>query len=633
MKTYLRYFLLACFFMRSMAAWSQHRPNILWVTIEDTSPDFIGSYGNENARTPNIDRLAKEGVRFNNAFSTGTVCSPSRTAIITGVKTYCTGTGHHRSSFPLPEYIKGFPYYMQQAGYYTTNASKTDYNVPNEAAYAKTAWNESSNKAGWWNRKPGQPFFAVFNFNASHQSNTMTNAYADYEKAVLGNLSKEEIIPDNGFEMPPFYHDSPEMRKEMARVYNSIALTDKRIGNLLDRLKKDGLTDSTIIIFYGDHGEGIPRGKTNGISFGFRVPFVIWFPDMYKHLSPWGSATVTDELVDFSDLAPTMISLAKGEIPEFMTGRPFMGTERKKAPEYLVLSSDRSDNGPDLVRAVTDGRYFYARNFMSYMPQVRYIRYMEVAAMKQLMRNDLEKGLLNPLQKSLFDPRPAEFFFDTKSDRWETNNLAGEKQYAKRLKKMKAALEKEILGKRDVMFLPEGEIDTISAQSTAYEYRLDNAAYPIAHIYKAALLSGFRDEKVLKQQIKLLTDKNKIVRYWAVMGLRSQSAESLRSHIPVLTNMLADAYPPVAVTAAAILYDLNKSDKAFECLKKHMLGSNDYWALMSVNFLLYIKDKEPFVETIRQCRLVKGRSYATKAGCMDFLGSLKLVTNDMDHRQ
>lgn len=296
---------------------AQKKPNILWLTIEDTSPQFIGCYGNPVASTPNIDRLAKEGVRFSNAFSTGTVCSPSRSCIITGVHTYKMGTGHHRSNYPIPEFIKGFPYYMQKQGYYVTNNSKTDYNVANFAQFTKEAWNESSNKAGWWNRKPGQPFFAVFNFDDSHQSRTMTNSYDWYVKNVWEQLPSNDRISDDEFEMPPFYNDTPEMRKQFARVYNSIKLTDNRIGELLDKLDKDHLRDSTIIFFYADHGEGIPRGKTNGINLGYRVPFVIWFPEMYKHLSPWGtSGVVTNELIDFEDLAPTLISISGGELPD-----------------------------------------------------------------------------------------------------------------------------------------------------------------------------------------------------------------------------------------------------------------------------------------------------------------------------
>ena len=225
------------------------KPNILWITIEDTSPQFIGSYGDEHARTPVIDRLAEEGVRFTNAFAPGTVCSPSRTAIITGVKTYKAGTGNHRSKYPVPEYIKGFPYYLQQQGYYTTNNVKTDYNVSGDKEFIAEAWNESSGRSGWWNREPGQPFFAVFNYNESHQSRTMTETYDWYLKNVLEHLTPEERIDDSEFDMPPFYLDSPEMRKQFARVYNSIKLTDNRIGELLARLEEDNLRDSTIIFF------------------------------------------------------------------------------------------------------------------------------------------------------------------------------------------------------------------------------------------------------------------------------------------------------------------------------------------------------------------------------------------------
>ena len=150
----------------SFAITAQEKPNILWITLEDTSPHFIGCYGNKDAKTPVIDKLASEGIRFHNAFSTGTVCSPSRTAIITGVKTYKTGTGNHRSAVPIPSYIKGFPYYLQEEGYHTSNNSKTDYNVADEKAYTAESWNESSKEAGWWHRKKDQPFFSVFNYSS-----------------------------------------------------------------------------------------------------------------------------------------------------------------------------------------------------------------------------------------------------------------------------------------------------------------------------------------------------------------------------------------------------------------------------------------------------------------------------------
>jgi len=616
------------------ASIAQNKPNILWITIEDTSPQFIGCYGNKDARTPTIDKLASEGIRFTNAFSTGTVCSPSRTAIITGVKTYKAGTGNHRSNYPVPEFIKGFPYYLQQQGYYTTNNAKTDYNVAGEKLFIAEAWNESSNQAGWWKRKAGQPFFAVFNYNESHQSRTMTETYDWYLKNVFEHLSPEERIGDNEFEMPPFYRDSPEMRKQFARVYNSIKLTDNRISELLARLETDNLKDSTIIFFFADHGEGLPRGKTNGINYGYRVPFIVWFPKMYKHLSPWGtSGMVSDELIEFTDLAPTLISLAGGEIPEHLEGRPFLGKKRSDPVKHLHLSSDRSDNGIDMVRTVTDGRFVYSRNYMPYINEARYIRYMEIGEIKQQMRKDLAENKLNPLQKSLFEPRPAEFLFDIESDLWETKNLADDPEYKPVLEKMRNRLKEEVIQSRDVMFLPEYEIGLLSKSTTSYEFRLREENYPLEEIYDAASLAGFRGKEIAAKQVSFLKSPNAIVRYWAMLGLRSQSKEDLRSFSDDILNSMKDKYPPVAVTASAIAYEMFANKSAEENLKKFCAHENLQVSLMTINYLLYSEKREPFVETIREVHQLKGRDYNVRAACMDVLGSLGLVQNNPDYKE
>jgi len=623
-----------CLLIAANSAFAQQKPNILWITIEDTSPQFIGCYGNLNARTPVIDQLAEEGVRFTNAFSTGTVCSPSRTAIITGVKTYKTGTGNHRSKYPVPGFIKGFPYYLQLEGYYTSNNQKTDYNVAGENEFIHEAWNESSGKAGWWNRKPGQPFFSVFNFNESHQSRTMTETYDWYIKNVYNEILPKERIGDNDFEMPPFYRDSPEMRKQFARVYNSIKLTDNRIGELLERLEKDKLKDSTIIFFYADHGEGMPRGKTNGINYGYRVPFIIWFPEMYKHLSPWRTAgAVSDELVDFTDLAPTIINIATGKIPDHLKGRPFLGKNRIKPVDYLYLSSDRSDNGIDMIRTVTDGKYIYSRNFMPFIPEARYIRYMEIGEIKQQMRKDLAENKLNSLQKSLFEDRPAEFLFDIENDLWETRNLADETKYKPVLEKMRNLLKQEVLKSRDIMFLPEYEIGLISNSTTAYKFRLDNANYPVEEIFEAASLSGFRGKDVVAKQVKLLSDTNKIIRYWAILGLRSQSFSNLKPFSANIEKAMNDSYPPVALTASAIVYEMFSNKTAEVYLKKFCADKNMHISLMAINYMLYTKNKEPFIETIREVHNMNGRDYNVKAACMDFLGSLGLVPNNPEYRE
>jgi len=613
---------------------AQNKPNILWVTIEDTSPQFIGCYGNKDARTPVIDRLAREGVRFTNAFSTGTVCSPSRSCIITGVKTYKMGTGNHRSNYPIPEFIKGFPYYLQKEGYYTTNNVKTDYNVGNVKAFTQEAWNESSVKAGWWNRKAGQPFFAVFNFIDSHQSRTMTESYSWYLKNVIDELPEKDRIGDNDFEMPPFYNNTPEMRKQFARVYNSIKLTDNKIGELLARLEKDHLKDSTIIFFYGDHGEGIPRGKTNGINLGYRVPFVIWFPEMYKHLSPWGtSGVVTDELIDFEDLAPTLISLAGGRVPDYLTGRILMGKERSKQADRLILSADRSDNGIDLVRSVTNGKYMYSRNFMPFMPEVRYIRYMEIGEIKQQMRKDLVENKLNQLQKSLFEDRSAESLYDIKNDLWETKNLANDPSYKLILEKMRSQLKTEVLQSHDVLFLPEYEIGLISKNITPYEFRLVDKKYPVAEIYESASFSGLRGRDIADKQIELLSSANKIVRYWAILGLRSQNPIDLKTFSKAIIEAMNDSYTPVAVTASAIAFSYFGNKSAEQNLKKYCASENMDLSLMAINFLLYEKNKQPFIGTIQSVYKMEGRNYNVKAACMDFLGSLGLVPNNADYKE
>ncbi|PWJ60453.1 arylsulfatase A-like enzyme [Dyadobacter jejuensis] len=616
---------------------AQVKPNILWITIEDTSPQFIGCYGNKNARTPVIDQLASEGIRFTNAFSTGTVCSPSRTALITGVKTYEAGTGNHRSNYPVPDFIKGFPYYLQQQGYYTSNNSKTDYNVANTQAFIDEAWDESSNKAGWWKRKAGQPFFAVFNIMDSHQSRTMTNTYAQYQKDVLDQLPAADRIAEDAFEMPPFYRDSPEMRKQFARVYNAIKLTDNKIGKILERLDQDKLRDSTIIFFFADHGEGVPRGKTNGINLGYRVPFVLWIPDMYKHLSPWKkSGMITDELIDFSDLAPTLISLAGGTPPEHMKGKVLMGKERQKPSDHLVLSSDRSDNGIDLVRSVTDGRFVYSRNYMPYMPEARYIRYMEIGDIKQQMRMDLANNKLNALQSSLFAPRPTESLYDIEKDVWETKNLAQDPAYKSLMGKMRKRLDQNLTEARDVLLLPEYEIAQLSKTTTPYSYRLTDATYPFKKVYAAASLSGIRSKKSAKQQVKLLTDASPVVRYWAAMGLHSQNKETLLPFKNSLQTALSDSYPPVKAIVSSILVEVFEDKQAESELKTLCLSPNPELALMAVNELLYLTDRTPFVETVktqheRLSSLPKGdhsTAYKVKAACIDVLGSLGLVPNN-----
>jgi arylsulfatase A-like enzyme len=607
------------------------QPNILWITIEDTSPDFIGVYGNKNARTPVIDKLANEGIRFNNSFSNNTVCSPSRATIITGVKTTALGTGHHRCRVTLPSDVKGFPSYLRAAGYYTSNNFKTDYNITKAQAFTNEAWNESSEKATWRNRKPGQPFFAVYNFMESHQSRTMTWPYKQYKKEIYDSLPVADRITDNDFEVPPIYNNSPETRKQLARVYNSLKFTDNLIGNLLKKLEEDGLRDSTIIFFYADHGQGMPRGKTNGIDYGYRVPFVIWFPPMYSHLSPWGKAgIVTDELIAFEDLAPTILDIAGAEIPNYMKGRVLVGSKRSAMKNEIFMATDRADNGPDLTRTVTNGRYIYSRNYMAYMPELRYIRYLEISDIKKQMRKDYKAGLLNKIQESFFLQREPEFLFDLQADPWELNNLATDKQSQNKLQFFRGKLDSNIIAEKDVHFLPEYETDIIQTTNTLYQFRQSNQVYPIKEIYEAAALSGFRNKQTCAKQVSLLNSKNHIVRYWAVVGLLSQPHKLLQKYRNKITAAMNDRYPPVSTTAAAIMYDLEENEQARKKLEEGCLSDNQNLSLMAINYLLYLSNSEVFTKTIYNVKSKKGSTYNIKAACNDFMGKYGLIENNTE---
>jgi hypothetical protein len=325
--------------------------------------------------------------------------------------------------------------------------------------------------------------------------------------------------------------------------------------------------------------------------------------------------------------------LAGGKVPDHMSGRKLLGDERSKPADHLVLSSDRSDNGIDLVRSVTTGKYMYSRNFMPFMPEARFIRYMEIGDIKQEMRRDLAGNKLNLLQKSLFEDRPAEFLFDIEKDVWETKNLVSDPAYKLVLKKMQNLLKEEILQSRDVLFLPEYELGLIPETTTPYEYRLDDTNYPISEVYKATSLSGFRGKNIAAKQVKLLESTNKIVRFWAILGLRSQNAIDLKPFGNQIIKAMNDSYPPVAVTASAIAYREFNNALAAENLKRYAASDHMDLALMAINYLLYVDNKQPFIQIIQSVHTMNGRNYNVKAACQDFLGSLGLVPNNPDYQE
>jgi arylsulfatase A-like enzyme len=506
----------------------QIKPNIVWITIEDTSPDFIGCYGNTQVKTPNIDALATEGIRYTNAHSTNTVCAPSRHTIITGVRTATDGCGHQRSAYKIPEHIKGFAYYLKNAGYFTSNNQKTDYNIDNEKSFIQQNWTLQGAKADFTKReKKTQPFFAVFNVDESHQSRTMSNKYSWYEKNVLSQLLSEEIIQPNDLEVPPFYKSNDNNRRNIARLYNSIQAADKKVGQFIKMIKDAGEWDNTIVFFFGDHGQGMPRFKTNASRLGTQVPFVIRFPEKYKQFIKSSADKNFNDLVTFEDLAPTIINITTGSMPpNYMKGSIFLGDKTQLTNNIFWGCRDNVDEVIDMGRTIIKGDYIYERMYYPHLPVLQHEVYFDRSDIVKQMRNDYSNGNLDSLQASIFKPRSAEYLFNIKTDKWETINLASNKKYAALLAEMRTLNQQKIKEHNDIGFLHQTVLAQIDKNDTLLVWK--NKHYNVAKYLPVAEMVGM-EKKYLAKQMSLLTNKDSVMRYWAVVGLRNQLTADLNN--------------------------------------------------------------------------------------------------------
>lgn len=579
-------------------------PNIVWIVLEDMSPQFIGAYGNEAAKTPVMDSLINAGTKFNAAFSTGAVCSPSRYTIITGTKTNEYGTGHHRSEFPIPASVLPFPKFLRDSGYHTSNNSKRDYNTSERWRITQEAWVESNAEAGWWNRQEGQPFFSVFNFNNSHQSRTFTNPYDNYKSRILDELSPEEIIPDEDIILPDFYKDTPELRKELARTYNALKKTDNEVDTLLNMLKNEGLLESTIVFVYSDHGGGALRTKGVGGALGHQVPMAVIFPEKYQHLNPFKNGTETEQPVTFEDLGPTVLNLAGIEVPSYMKGKPFLGKQAQKQA-YAFNSTDRCSEGNDLTRSISDGQYYYTRMFYPNQPEIFWMKYFDYAESRKLARSYLTNSNLSPEQNMLFESRPKEVLYDLQHDTWQTNNLAEDPAYQGVLNQMRSALEKELSSIKDVHFLPEYALDSIAKLMTPFEFK-ESEDYHFERIFEAAKMVGDGPES-LEKQLALLANDDPIVRYWAAVGLAGQKAELLEKEQGSLINALKDSFPPVQILMSSLLYEHFGNMEGQKVLRRYLHHSNEFLSTQAIQEVIYYGEAKAsiFLEDVRKLKTQK----------------------------
>ncbi len=410
----------------------QQHPNILCLVTEDISP-LLHCFGDSVAYTPNLDKLAEDGVRFTNVFSVSGVCAPSRAALITGM--YPSGFGANcmrtnRKNLPngIPPYeavpppeVKCYTEFLRASGYYCTNNKKEDYqfNAP------VTAWDESSQHAHWRNRPDEMPFFAIFNFMTTHESQ------------VWDRANDPVVISGEKVTVPPYYPDKEPVRREIARVYSNISVMDREVGEILQQLEDDGLMDETIIIFYSDHGGPLPRQKREIKDSGIKVPMIIRFPNK-QH-----AGMVVDDLISFVDIPPTILSLAGIQIPEYIQGQAFWGDQKAEPRKYIFAARDRMDGQYDIRRAVRDKQFKYIRNYKPETGAYQDIQFRRkgLETMKQLLELR-DAGQLNEDQMYWFrTTKQPEELYDITKDPHELHNLAQDTAYINHLKHLRKVHE------------------------------------------------------------------------------------------------------------------------------------------------------------------------------------------------
>lgn len=543
------------------------RPNILWLTAEDMSPT-LGCYGDAYAVTPNLDRLAEESVRYTNVFATAPVCSPCRSCLITGCYATTMGTAGLRSSHPIPEWIHGFPSYLREAGYYCTNNAKTDYNTSRAGAIIRESWNACGNQAHWRGRGGQQPFFSVFNHMVSHQSRTMVWPYEKFVAEVQSRLAPEKIHDPSEAPVPPYYPDTPVVRRTVARYYDCVSVMDQQVGALLEALERDGLADETIVFFYSDHGSGLPRHKRILLDSGLQVPLLVRFPEKYRHLAPAAPGETCDRLISFVDFPPTMLSLLELPIPAYMQGVPFLGEAAGPPRKAIYGARDRVDEAYDRARCVRTKRYLYLRNFRpdrSWNQPSFYSDQGEIR--REINRLTAARELEGPAWDYAGPTRPREALFDVEADPMQLENLLDEEgkprkeEHREVLREMQGRLFRMIMETRDVGFLSEPEMMRRAeampeGERTPYEMAKQSRRYSPSRVFAVASTIG--ETEMIFRQRTWLDDEDPGVRYQAVLGLRAAltmdlaDAEQREAIVAAMRPVREDPVPEIAIVACDV---------------------------------------------------------------------------------
>jgi len=532
------------------------RPNILWITSEDNGISWVSCYGSKNAKTPAIDKLAEEGFRYTHCFDNAAVCAPTRSTWITGMYAISNGTQPMRSRNDIPhDTIKYYPDLLAAAGYHCTNPGKTDYNIGGRKDYDCWGPDNKKEKYGWKSRKPGQPFFCVYNIGTSHESRAHGKG-GDEKRAAEMTLYS-------------YHPDLPVIRKNYAKYAAAVEGMDGGVKQVLDELKKDGLYEDTIIIYNSDHGGVMPRSKRFLYSSGTHCPLVVRIPEKWKHFWPADEPGMTvDRIVSFVDMPKTWLSLAGAEIPDTFQGTAFLGKGIEKAPKYHLSFRERADERLDCVRMMRDEQYAYYKNYMPFAPAGQYLAYLWRAPAAPAWEQHHREGKTDEITGRFFRPRVSEEFYDTVADFDNIHNLIDEKKHRQKIAELKSAMRKKQLELFDSGLLPEQmRMRRAKANNlTIHEMVRNKELYPLETYLDYADKVLERDAGHLETFVAGMTDKDDGIRWWSVVGLHLLEKDAA-SATDVLESALTDESEEVQIMAAWTLIKLGKEEEGLACLR------------------------------------------------------------------
>ncbi|MCW2119925.1 sulfatase [Flavobacterium sp. 7A] len=587
MNKSVRLFLMVNLFTFTIAKAQQ--PNIVWIVSEDNSKHYMKLFDEHGVATPNVEGLAKDGIVFDRAFSNAAVCSAARSTLILSTYGPKMATHYHRAEGKVT-LVNGqdmFPAYLRKAGYYTANNAKEDYNInkPDDV------WDDSSKKASWTNRKSGQPFFYVYNIETTHEGRL------HFTKEQM-NSTKTITDPTSVF-VQPNHPKTDIFRYSNAYYRDKIVQMDKEVGEVIEKLKKDGLYDNTIIFYYGDHGGILPASKGYLYETGLHVPLVVHVPEKYKNLSPLAQGTRTNSFVSFVDFGATVLNLAGIEVPKVMDGKPFLGknttTKTLDKKDETFGYADRFDEKYDMVRSVRKDNIKYIRNFEPFNVN----GLMNAYRYKQLAYQEWEalykQGKLNKDQSRFFEVKPAEELYDVIKDPYELNNLAALPDHQSDLKKMRKELNCWMESMPDLSFYPEFYLIENAIQNPL-EFGKKHKKN-IRNYIKIANLEVLDFEKASPKIKKLLQSEDKWERYWALIVATSFGDEAKTLTTAVQTSLALETENINKLRAAEFLSIVAHQNTAQDITAILYAAKSDTEALLILNAAVLLKDyyqKMPF---------------------------------------